>query len=580
MRVQGWLVLGATALLAGCGGEVGDEEPIEEDPTVDGDLWSAGEAEEPPEIGKADAVLAERAVPKTADTSSTAVWEVKRQWSAKVDKDYEPYFKRSDNLTWSQAYEKFVAGLVKIDGANYGKTFEITTPWGKKIPSAVLECSEQAIFLRVSFAAWFNLPFFMEAIDGSRVRVYAGHFGFRTREGRYRNFNEFKTLYKDHSATATASNWPKDTKLRTKKLSGSDDQQVYPTDGATFGTFMDEMHANKRVGHFLVLLLDFFGSVNLADPANTFHVKADKIRVGDTLLERWQRAGIGHTLVVKKLEKLNTGKFTVELASGSMPRRQAVWESPVTSREYFTNDLMGGVGTNSENIPYAKLGGGLRRWRTAVIFNNSWVNTVPGDSTGDWINSTDLAAISARPARFAEILDVPNPADRRRELVVALEANRVYQREHPASCSNREKRETLIEALIDLELEEDRWSSREEHEATYRSFEDYVFPKMKYDQSKTCCWNTTTAKMGDIVLRYNYAQQQATQQCRLPEPFFAKGGNYDVFKNYARQINRAADWRDWSEDEPCPQRVVTTDTVDTSAEMMAFCELNPDFQYP
>jgi hypothetical protein len=133
-----------------------------------------------------------------------------------------------------------------------------------------------------------------------------------------------------------------------------------------FGAYLDEIHLNKRAGHFTALMLVWFGSVNLADPANTFHVKAASIRTGDILLERWQRAGIGHTLNVKSVVSRPNSKLAVELASGSMPRRQAVWESSITSRRYFITEYMGGPGQNDDGIPYAKLGGGLRRWRSAI----------------------------------------------------------------------------------------------------------------------------------------------------------------------------------------------------------------------
>ena len=72
--------------------------------------------------------------------------------------------------------------------------------------------------------------------------------------------------------------------------------QPFPSGNVRFGAFADEIHLNKRAGHFLVLLLDYFGSVNLADSANTYNLVPDKVRAGDVLLERWQRVGIGHTI--------------------------------------------------------------------------------------------------------------------------------------------------------------------------------------------------------------------------------------------------------------------------------------------
>lgn len=68
---------------------------------------------------------------------------------------------------------------------------------------------------------------------------------------------------------------------------------------AHFGADLDEVHLNKRAGYFTVLALDYLGSMNLADSANTYNIVPDTLRAGDVLVERWQRSGIGHTLVVQ-----------------------------------------------------------------------------------------------------------------------------------------------------------------------------------------------------------------------------------------------------------------------------------------
>lgn len=564
-----WLVVAAVAL-SGCGGTVGDA-PDEGDPAPEGSFWEAGDADEPPAPGKADAVLGARAVPSSADASTTAVWEVTRQWSSKVDADFLPYFRKSDGLTWNQAFAQFVEKLETTTSVNGYKTYKLTNPWGKTLPIGALECAEQAMFLRVTFSAWFRLPFFLEAVDGKSTRVFAGHFGFRTLAGRYTNFPEFKTKYRDGSATATAANWPKDAALRVKALGADDDQSaILGQSGATFGTYLDELHANKRVGHFTMLMLVWFGSVNLADPANTFHLKPEALRAGDVLLERWQRAGIGHTLNLKRVERLANGKFSVQLASGSMPRRQSLWETAVTSRRYFTNDYMGGQGTTYEGVPLARLGGGLRRWRVATVYNGGWSNTVPGESAAGWISSNDVAQIAARPAAFEQLLDVPDPAVRRSELTGALAASRAYQKDHPASCSNREKREGLLNDLADLESDEHAWG-RDEFERRYRTYDDYVFPQLQYERSRVCCFNSSTAQMAALALGYDRAQQQATGQCKVPLPFTSE--NFPTFKAYAAQLGRAADWKDWRADEPCPQQALAADTVSPSLAMVPYCDI-------
>lgn len=567
--------------LEACGTDVGetdetfdDATATDVDPTVDGDLWHPGEDEEPPEPGKADAVLGSRTVPTSADTSSTAVWSVTRQWSAKVDVDFAPYFRKADNLTWNQAYAQFVERLETVTAVAGYKSYKLTTPWGRTFPIAALECAEQAMFLRITFAAWFQLPFFLEATDGSGTRMFAGHFGVRTLTGKYRDFPEFKTAYRDYTATAKAANWPHDANLRKIKLSATDDDQsgVLGVPGAKIGAYLDELHANKRVGYFTRLVLLYFGSTNLVSPANTFHLKPEGLRAGDILLERWQRAGIGHALNVKYVEKLPNGQLLVNVASGSMPRRQSLWEGPSTSREYFLDDAMGGPGKNWDGVAYATLGGGLHRWRVATVYNGAWTNTVPGDSSSNWISSSDTAAIAARPARFATLLGVPDPATQRAELTAALASARNNLRNSPSSCASRTKRETILGALADLEGE-DRYWSREQAERAYRTYEDYVFPDMVYNQSKVCCFNSSTAHMFDIAMKYNKAQAQASQQCRPPVPFSAE--NFATFKAWAVQQGRGAQWVDWRADEPCPQANVTTDTATPRPEILPYCTLRP-----
>ena len=78
--------------------------------------------------------------------------------------------------------------------------------------------------------------------------------------------------------------------------------------------WLDEIHLNKRAGYFTVMALDYLGSANLADSANTFNIVPDTVRAGDMLLERWQRSGIGHTLVVKDVVQLGEGNY------GYLPR--------------------------------------------------------------------------------------------------------------------------------------------------------------------------------------------------------------------------------------------------------------------
>ena len=75
-------------------------------------------------------------------------------------------------------------------------------------------------------------------------------------------------------------------RLRKRRLGGSqDDEQPALGEGAHAGTYFDEIFLNKRTGYFMIYLLSYFGSINLADPSNTYNVKAKSILPGDVLIK-------------------------------------------------------------------------------------------------------------------------------------------------------------------------------------------------------------------------------------------------------------------------------------------------------
>jgi hypothetical protein len=103
-------------------------------------------------------------------------------------------------------------------------------------------------------------------------------------------------------------------------------------------------------------------------------------------------------------------------------------------------------------------------------------------------------------------------------------------------------------------------------DAKYRKLEDYVFADLDYTKSKTCCWNTTTPAMADIVLDQAKIEQDkatASKMCTQPTAFRAiKGGDgYALWSSHAKDMGRAADWRAWSEDEPCAQKALAEDSI-------------------
>ncbi|HUH02351.1 MAG TPA: PPC domain-containing protein, partial [Kofleriaceae bacterium] len=335
----------------------------------------------------------------------------------------------------------------------------------------------------------------------------------------------------------------------------------------------DEIHLNKRAGYFTMLTINYLGSMNLADSANTYNIVPEAVRAGDVVLERWQRSGIGHTLVVKEVVELGEGTKDVTLLSGSMPRRQGKWESGVRSKQYFTSDYAGGVGANSDGQEYARLGGGLRRYRVTKNVAGYWTNTWMRADEAHWINSTDYARIGARPARFESMLGQVSPEQMKIELLAQIEDARRHLQQYPASCSARERRENGFRELYDV-MERDFNRSRASVDAEYRALEDYVFAELAYTESKTCCWNSTTSAMFEIIMdrvRLDQEQADAAGECRAPSVFMNDGG-YDYWRDHAAATGRAAQWVAWSEDEACSQRGVARDT-EHAHEWTAFCSL-------
>ncbi|MBI4704128.1 MAG: hypothetical protein HY744_23720 [Deltaproteobacteria bacterium] len=562
------LLVALAPTLAACG-PADDAEPG--DGVEDWGVAGPFDGGEP--VGKAD----NAGIPGPAvatNTSDTQVWIARNAWEdtdTPAARKAGPAWPEQSGLTWNQKYQRWVESMPRTAGYDtYYETFMLATPWGKSLPAPRLECAEVALFLRVTFAAWYELPFYLTAVDATGTRIYVGHFGVRTKTARYANTPRFASAYKDHSAMAPAQyqqSWPTDAKLRARRL-GDDDQMDFIAPGARAGAYFDEIHLNKRAGHLTWFVLEYFGSIHLADARNTYNIKPEAVLEGDVLLERWQRKGIGHTLVVKTVNELEGGQLQAELASGSMPRRQPKWESPTGSKSYFTSAETGGEGTNYDGDEYVKLGGGIKRWRVTKNIGGYWTNTWMKADESSWICDTDYAALKVRPARFEQILGDADPAKMRDALVQMIEDKRNHLREYPASCSARSGREEAFDKLYDV-MQSHFDMSREEVDRQYRTIEDYVFAELEYTKSKTCCWNSTTAAMYKIVMDYNNSLQQGA--CKSPIAFKWDHG-YEVFKQYASQSGQGYLWKDWSADEPCAQQNVTVDT-EVPSDATPWCSL-------
>lgn len=566
----------ALGLLAGCASEGPEAEP---NLPLDEDYGKPMFGVDDSAAAKADSFDG-AAGPRTSGLSaSSEVWKVTRRWY-ETDPAAGLAWPAGSTLTWDQKYAAWISSLERIDGADGHDTYRLTTPWGKTLEAPRLECAETTMFLRATFASWYGLPFYMTAYNSSMGgSMYFGHFGIVGTSGaRVSGFPSFGTAYKDHTAQmAGKSNdqivaaWPTDTALRAAALTRTkdDDNSGILGDGAYSGAYFDEIYLNKRVGHFMVRLLTYFGSMHLASTQNTFNLRPEAIRPGDTLIERWQKKGIGHTIVTSRVTPLADGKLAIETFFGSMPRVQAYWYDSNLSKPYFTSEYTGGEGTNVDGDKYAALGGGLKRWRTPVSKNGRWYNIVPQADRAVFVDGADLAAIGARPGKFAELMGTLAPEDERDVLLQRIDVARTALRSRPASCANRQRREEAFDELYALMAEHFDMSESEVDE-TYRILDDYVLAELEYAQSKTCCWNSTTPEMYLVVMQMN-EERVSDSQCVEPVVFKNDQG-YQVFADYAASIGMASAWKPWTEDEPCAQRDVAADT-ETQHAWAPFCEV-------
>jgi len=595
MILKNWIVILILAALGmACGADEASEEGYDFGIEMDEDgKYVLGGTGHEDSADKSDAASGRPGLLTTAGANDTAVWEVKNQW---YDKDTAEARKaglawgENSGLTWEQKYSKWVSELPQTEnltgyGAN-SKTFMLTTPWGDEVPAPALECAEVAMFLRIAFASWHNLPFFMEAIDGRRNRAFFGHFGIRTEDGIYDGMPAFKTRFRDYSnqlegvRNGTVA-FPRDSTLAGRKLGGGrDDKQPMIGPDAHAGAYFDRVFLNKRVGYYLLIHLAYTGSTNLADASNTYNIEAAAVRGGDVMVQRWQRTGIGHVLAVMRSKKIGEqvvdGQtlpiLEAELASGSMPRRQPLWEFPNTAKRYFTS-------ANSGGPDYVDFGGGLKRWRAPVATGGRWTNMVLDEDFEAFIPTTQKTKLGERPALFETLLKTLTPAEKLATLEQVIEARRAHLRNYPASCSARINRELAFSELY--QVGQEQGLSRLEVDQRYRKFEDYVFAELVYEQSKTCCWNSTTSNMYDIVMQLNerLLNDEANRQCGDVTVFMNRDDatdGYEVFRQFAAELGRESEWVRWSADESCPQAQVPQDTPADHA-WTDLCEVESNF---
>ncbi len=601
------LAIAPACLGVACSSEVADDES------------SGGD-----EAGQA---LAVEDGPADVPGSSTEVWSVTKSWT-----DRNP----ATGNSYEKDYIEWVASFEKTKGFKYGETLKITTPPGapyqKTLDAPTLECADTALFARAAFAALNGLPFFVKSGD-----MYAGHFGFVKKDGSMHPFGaNFKNYPNYQGQWREGQQWPSDARLRARhadSYKSGDETFVEESPGKKggAGAWFDEFFLNKRVGYFMIKLIDLFGSVNLAQEGNMFHITPEATLPGDALLHRHGKyAPIGHTLFVYQSRTVRAGRMEIEVVSGSMPARQASWEPHYQSRSYFLSEHAGGPVTvqecrtdynlnydnksecrkeiattekaetatcpagyeehswdktkcvkysviPSENTDIRKMGGGIRRFRMATKQGGKWVNIVPASARSVYIPDTDLERVGERVEQFKQLLDLGTPEERKAAAVATIDSYRAYIKSAPSTCSKRTAREEAFQDLYRAYQDSGEYD-KAKIDKQHRKLEDYVFAELDYDTSRTCCWNSTKAEHYDTIMKWADAEMKKADTqgvCKAPPVFKATGtgDGYTAVRTFAKANNLPFP-EAWTEDEPCKAKDITDDSISDRGKEADFCRAN------
>ena len=528
------------------------------------------------------------------DDTETRVWLVRNQWEDTDTREARMSgipcsncpggyaWESNSGLTWEGKFSRWIDSLQPIPSFSGSyETFELTTPWGTALQAPVLDCADVAIFLRVSFAAWYGLPLFLEAWDSRAGEgVYFGHFGIRTQGGEiWRGSPRFRSAHPDHSNWSEQQiarrEWPRDHGLRQQRVGFRDETwgRHRFLEDAPLGEYLDRIHLNKRVGYLILHMLTGFGSSNLASSKNSFHVKPRALGAGDFLLRRRSHLGTGHLFLITRRHFMPEGHANVEIVYGDLPPSQPHWARGGAARFHFLSPKAGGAAESSEGVAYASLGGGLKRFRLAKQAHGHWHNTWSEAAREDVLESSDFEGIGQRIDQFREMLEIPL-GEEIASLKGVIDRARDGLRYKPSSCASRETREDAFRELYRL-YERHFGLDRQFVDGLYRLREDYIFPELSYTRSRTCCWNGTSAGMYALILEKVDADLRAAAgHCAALTTFKAVDRGYDDFASFA--ADEGAAWSEWRNDENCSWASDIVDDREMEHEWTPYCALATD----
>ena len=244
---------------------------------------------------------------------------------------------------------------------------------------------------------------------------------------------------------------------------------------------------------------------------------------------------------------------------GSMPRRQGVKESGESSKELL-----------HERVHRRRRRRRRRRLREARRRHQAVPRDeerrrlldehVDGRRRGDWINSTDYPRIAARPARFETLLGQVSPHSRRPSCSRRSPTRATTSRSTRRRAAARERRERRSKRSTASPTSSARPRARST--SSTAQLDDYVLGELDYTKSKTCCWNSSTSAMYDIIMKKAAADKAAADAAHV----CTRAGRLQVAQPTATSTGRTTPRR--SAGPPSGARTRTTKRATSTRDVL------------